>query len=95
MTIDDHKDIHITDDYMFYSVMEAMPDCCQKIIELARKQKRLSSSLALRDLRAGFGLRKQTDFLSESVRILAERLFQSEKPPSYTLLRGRVLLRLK
>ncbi len=35
MTIDDNKDIHITDDYMFYSVMEAMPNCCQKIIELA------------------------------------------------------------
>ncbi|MCR5516946.1 MAG: hypothetical protein K6F17_00020 [Lachnospiraceae bacterium] len=35
MTINDNKDIQITDDYMFYSVMEAMPDCCQRIIELA------------------------------------------------------------
>ena len=35
MDNDDFKNIQITDDYMFYSVMEAMPDCCQKIIELA------------------------------------------------------------
>ncbi len=35
MDNDDFKNIQITDDYMFYSVMEAMPNCCQRIIELA------------------------------------------------------------